>query len=289
MTARDLIVPALDGEPLGATLYEPDGEVRSAVIVSSATGTPRGFYRAFCEQLAASGAAVVAYDYRGTGQTPKTLRRSGARMRDWGERDFAGVVAWMRERYAHVALQAVGHSVGGHVLLMAPNNGAISRAVVVASQSGYWRLYRGFERYRVYAFVKAIMPALTRLLGYFPGSRVAFGLDLAPGVLYEWSRWCVSPGYFFDDASLESLRNARTFTAPTRMIGLADDPWATPRAIDALQAGFAAAPIDRVEIDPASEGLAEIGHMGFFRARNAACWKYVTEFLTAASPAEVPT
>jgi predicted alpha/beta hydrolase len=80
-----------------------------------------------------------------------------------------------------------------------------------------------------------------------------------------------------------SLGNAKTFTAPTRMIGLSDDPWATPRAIDALQAGFVATPVDRVEIQPASVGLREIGHMGFFRARNEACWHFVTDFLAMRS------
>ena len=279
IATRDCTIEALDGEPLPATLYEPEGVARVAMIVSPATGTPRGFYRAFCAHLAQRGAAVVAYDYRGTTQSPGILRRSKARMRDWGERDFPGVIRWMRERYPGVELHAVGHSVGGHVLLMAENNGEIARAVIVASQSGYWRLYRGFERYRVFAFVKAVMPLLTRVLGYFPGRRIAFGLDLAPGVLYEWSRWCTAPGYFFDDASMTSLGNAKTFTAPTRMIGLRDDPWATPRAIDALQVGFTANPVDRVEIDPRHEGLRDIGHMGFFRAHNAACWRYVTEFL----------
>lgn len=282
----DCTIPSLDGQPLDATLFEPEGVARAAVIVSPATGTPRGFYRAFCAYLAERGAVVVTYDYRGTAQPPNVLRRSPARMRDWGERDFPGVIAWMRERYPELELQTVGHSVGGHVLLMAANNAEIARSVTVASQSGYWRLYRGFERYRVFAFVKAIMPLLTRLLGYFPGRRVAFGLDLAPGVLYEWSRWCTSPGYFFDDTTLTSLSNARTYRAPTRMIGLSDDPWATRRAIDALQVGFVATPVDRVEIVPEREGLREIGHMGFFRARNAAVWRYVTEFLSiGGSPA----
>jgi predicted alpha/beta hydrolase len=192
MTMTEMTITATDGEELAATLFEPPGVAKTAVIVSPATATPRGFYRAFCAHLAERGAAVVTYDYRGTAQSPETLRHSAARMRDWGERDFPSVIAWMRDRFPNAELHAVGHSVGGHVLLMAANNAEISRAVTVASQSGYWRLYRGFERYRVFAFVKAIMPILTRVLGYFPGSRVAFGIDLAPGVLYEWSSWCTS-------------------------------------------------------------------------------------------------
>lgn len=283
MTGRDLRIPALDGEWLDATLYEAEGEPRAAAIVSPATGTPRGFYRAFCEHLSAMGIATVSYDYRGTGRTPDELRASKARMRDWGERDFPGIIEWMASRYPQLDLNAIGHSVGGHVLLLAPNGSRIARAALVATQSGYWRLYRGIERFRVFAFMKAIMPLLTRINGYFPGSRVAFGMDLAPGVLYEWSAWCRAPGYFFDDPTLASLANAKHYVAPTRMIGLRDDPWGTPRALDAMQAGFIAAPVERVEIDPAREGLAGIGHIGFFRASNARCWHYVTDALSVGS------
>lgn len=270
---RSIEIAATDGVMLPASLFEPD-EPRAVVIVSPATATPRGFYHRFCAELARRGAIALVYDYRGTFEPVDELRRSPARMRDWGERDFAGVLEWASAAYPQLPIHAAGHSVGGHVLLMAHENARIERAVLVASQSGYWRLYRGFERYRVYAFVKAIMPLLTRALGYFPGARVAFGTNLAPGVLYEWSRWCISPGYFFDDTSMAPvLARARTLRAEVTMIGVTDDPWATPQAIDALAAGFACANVRRIEIDPADYGLREVGHMGFFRAANAdALW-----------------
>jgi predicted alpha/beta hydrolase len=275
---QELNVAALDGFELPSTLFEPEDVPIAAAIVSPATATPRGYYHSFCRYLAANGIAAITYDYRGTFESPRDLRNSRARMRDWGEQDFPGVVEWMKARYPQLPLYAVGHSVGGHVLLMAPNSSKISRAVTVASQSGFWRLYRGFEKYRVFAFVKAIMPALTRLFGFFPGKRVVFGANLAPGVLYEWSRWCTSPHYFFDDSSMHSLENARGFTAPTLMIGLADDPWATPRAIDAIVPGFTSAKISRREIDPSEAGARTIGHMGFFRKEHATTlWPIVLE------------
>jgi predicted alpha/beta hydrolase len=273
-------VPALDGYALPATLYLPAADPVAAIIVSPATATPRRFYRAFCEHLASRGAAVVTYDYRGTFESPDELRTSTARMRDWGELDFAGVVDWMKAAYPSLPLYTVGHSVGGHVLLMTKRAAQIEAAVMVASQSGYWRLYRGFERYRVYGFVKAIMPALTRIFGYFPGERVAFGTNLAPGVLYEWSRWCTWPQYFFHDRTMDDvLANRVTFHAPVTMIGLSDDPWATPRAIDALVPAFSHAAVKRIEIDPKTFGLQSVGHTGFFRAANASLWSLIDDAL----------
>lgn len=271
-------IEALDGLSLPATLFETEDAPIAIAIVSPATATPRGFYHSFCRYLATHGIIAVTYDYRGTFGAPRELRASDARMRDWGELDFPGVVEWVKERYPSLPLYAVGHSVGGHVLMMAPNAAKIERAVTVASQSGFWRLYRGFEKYRVFAFVKAIMPLLTRIFGYFPGKHVVFGTDLAPGVLYEWSKWCTSPGYFFDDASMTSLANAHDLIAPVLMIGLADDPWATPRAIDAIVPGFTDAKVTRREIDPASVGARGIGHMGFFRKEYAtSLWPIVLE------------
>ncbi|HEY5340104.1 MAG TPA: alpha/beta fold hydrolase [Candidatus Aquilonibacter sp.] len=286
MNERAIAIPARDGLPLPATLVESEFPSGAVVIVSPATATPRGFYHAFCRYLAQLGATAITYDYRGTFEEPRELGRSTARMRDWGELDFAGVVDWASKRYPGAPLHTVGHSVGGHVLLMAPNADRVTRAVNVASQSGYWRLYRGVERYRVYAFVKAIMPAITRTYGYFPGARLVFGTNLAPGVLYQWSRWCVCPNYFFDDPCMaDLLGNAARFTAPTLMIGLADDPWATPQAIDAMEHWFSGAHVTRREIDPRVLGVAPIGHMGFFRSANASLWPAVTDALELRQPA----
>lgn len=279
MTKTDLFVPALDGYPLPATLFTRE-HPRSAIIVSPATATPRGFYRAFCQHLASLGAAVLVYDYRGTFEPVAQLRASQALMREWGTLDFPGVVDFMRARYPNLPLDAVGHSVGGHVLMMTSRAAAIRSAVLVASQSGYWRLYRGFERQRVYAFVKVVMPVLTRIFGYFPGKRLIFGTDLAPGILYEWSRWCTSPQYFFHDPSMEqTLSNGGAFRGNLLMIGIADDPWATPQAIGALLPGFSAASIARLELDPRAYQLSAVGHMGFFRAASSALWSVAADAL----------
>ena len=284
---RSLEIPAADGLMLPASLTEAD-DPKAIVLVSPATATPRGFYHSFCRYLARCGATTLVYDYRGTFEPPHELRRSQARMRDWGERDFAAVLRWAAQRYPGIPIATVGHSVGGHVLLMTPQNARIERAVLIASQSGYWRLYRGFERYRVYAFVKAIMPLLTRACGYFPGERVVFGTNLAPHVLYEWSRWCTCAGYFFDDPAMNAvLENARTLSADVTMIGLTDDPWATSQAIRALVPGFAQARVNHVELDPREFGLRSIGHMGFFRSANDALWPLAARALaldTAPTP-----
>ena len=65
--ADDITIPAADGYPLAATLYLPRGAKRHAVLISSATATPRKIYRGFASYLAHCGCAVLTYDYRGIG------------------------------------------------------------------------------------------------------------------------------------------------------------------------------------------------------------------------------
>jgi len=280
MVELDLVVPALDELPLAATLFEP-ADPKQAVVVSCATATPRGFYRAFASWLASRGAVVLTYDYRGSGGEPAQLRRSNARMRDWGTLDFPGALEWMRGRFPQFKPNVVGHSFGGHALLMAPNAGGIARTVLVAAQSGYWRLTSPGERLKVWTLMNLLAPFAMRVRGYVPGSKVGLGEDLANGVMVEWRRWCNLPNYFYDDPSMQQiLAGGHNYTAPTLMLGLSDDVWATPEAIASLARHFTNAPVEQRTLDPKAFGLGAVGHMGFFRSRNgAALWPVVAAHL----------
>ena len=48
----DITLPATDGYPLGATLFLPRGAKRHAVLINSATATPRKIYKGFAGYLA---------------------------------------------------------------------------------------------------------------------------------------------------------------------------------------------------------------------------------------------
>src|SRR4051812_41166515 len=95
----DITVPATDGYPLAATLFLPRGAKRHAVLINSATAVPRKLYRGFAGYLAQRGCAVLTYDYRGTGDKPKSLAGFKASMSDWATLDITAAVSWMRERY----------------------------------------------------------------------------------------------------------------------------------------------------------------------------------------------
>jgi predicted alpha/beta hydrolase len=273
------MIPALDGVALRATLFEPGHAPSAAVLVSGATAVPRGYYAGLATYLAQCGAAVVTYDYRGSGEPPEQLRRSGARMRDWGERDASGVIAWLRSRYAELPIHLVGHSFGGHALLLAPNNAEISRAVTVASGLGYWGTCAPSQRYRVYALMKFMVPLGIAVFGYSPGSRMGFGEDLAPGVAREWRKWVLRPRYFLDDPTLASLRNGAKYHGELLMLVPRDDLWITVGDTEGLAAAFTGTQPEVRVLDPTACGVRAIAHMGFFRSANSALWPILSDAL----------
>jgi len=276
---QDTTIPARDKYPLSATVFAPQHSLAGTLLINSATAVPRKIYSRFAAYLAEQGFAVVTYDYRGVaGSRPPTLKGFQARMRDWAALDVAGAIDHMRSVWPAAALAVIGHSFGGQAVGLAPNNTEISRALLVAAQAGYWRLFRAPEKYRVYLMMQWIGRPVACALGYVPG-KLGIGEDLPRDVFMEWSKWVAQPRYFFDDSTLTELKNFPRYTGPLRAICLADDPWATPPAVDLLCSGFTGTRPDRLDIEPRQIGASAIGHFGFFRPehhdtlwRGAADW-----------------
>lgn len=272
-------IPATDGFELGASRFEgPDAPVR-VVLISPATGVRRGVYRQLAAFLAGRGAAVVTWDWRGTGGSrPANLRGFPGTMRDWAMRDLEGVLHWARRRFTGTSLHVVGHSFGGQALGLARSAGEIDSAVTLAAQSGYlghwpWRL-----RLPLIGLWYGLMPGLAHAIGYFPARRLGLGEDLPRDVALEWARWCRRPEYLGD------WSGHRRFTVPLLAFSFDDDPIAPPRAVDALHAQFGG-PVTRRHLLPRELGVPRLGHFEFLRAGVApALWEELAAWLETPAP-----
>lgn len=280
---RTITVPARDGYALAATLFEPpSGATDAAVVIHPATAVLQRLYRRFAAFLAAQGFAVLTYDYRGIGASrPKSLRGFQASARDWGEKDMAGVIDWVAAELKPARQLAVAHSIGGQLLGHVDTGRRVQAALLVAAQSGYYRLWPWRGRLRMNPMVHIFMPAAAHLFGRFPSRLFGLGEDLPKGVALEWARWCRNPHYMVDERG-KPLRGHAKFTAPILAMSFTDDSFAPDRAVAELLSWYGSPRIERRHIRPADAGLPAIGHFGFFRLDpDTPLWRESADWLKA--------
>jgi predicted alpha/beta hydrolase len=262
--ARRLVVPTDDGFGLAGTLFAGEGE-GPAVLVSSATAVPQGYYAAFAGALVDAGAsAVLTYDYRGVGRStrPPDWRRRIAK-KDWALKDFPAALAALRRAAPGRPLVGVGQSFGGQALGISGVAGEFDRYGMVATMSGYWRglddRMAGPRMFAVGVPVSFLFADTPRWLG--------IGEPIPGSAFRDWARWCRMPDYFFDDPAFPETSRYAEVTTPILALGLTDDVWGTRRAVDALMRHYRNAPVETRWLSPADAGGHAIGHLGFFRSR----------------------
>lgn len=267
---ESVIIPVSQGGFVAATLWQRH-KAKALVIVHPATAVVQGFYKGFAEYLYKRGFSVITYDYRGTGLSKSgRVRHNKNTMSDWIEQDVGCITAWAKARAPGLTLLAIGHSIGGHAVLLSSASTDLRAAVMVASHAGVTStISQTKEKLRVWCLLRVLGPALCRLFGDMPARRLGLGEDLPAPAMLQWGRWSAMPEYFYDDPEWDARQRAGKITLPILVLGFDDDPWANTEAISRLLAPAQNAKIERREIRRADYGLSSIGHMGFFRTRNA--------------------
>ena len=277
VAVAELRLRAQDGYELGATLFEPAAPARRAVLVMPATGVPQTYYGKFAAFLAERGFPALTFDYRGIGRSrPASLRGMQARMRDWVLLDAAAASSFLQAK--HGELLVVGHSFGGQVIGLLPNPERLAGALVVGSQSGYWKNWPPLGQVWMWFATHVALPAVSRALGYFPGSRLGFGEDLPAGVAIEWASWCRNPRYVV--GALRAEAAFARFSSPLLAYSISDDAFAPPAAVKALLELYPASRSEIRAVAPRELHARNIGHFGFFRESfRDTLWRDAVEWL----------
>src|SRR5262249_48598920 len=138
--------------------------------------------------LAAAGIPVLNYDYRGIGASrPQSLRNFRATVEDWAQLDCRAAIDWMKHRYSRSSLYGVGHSIGALFFGAAGSSSDLSGVIMISPHTGYFGDYRRNYRVPMAVFWHGVMPALTMVVGYFPGRLLRLGDDLPKGVALQWA------------------------------------------------------------------------------------------------------
>lgn len=266
---RSVTFAADDGTPLCGTLFEPSHDPVGAVVIAPAMATASRSYAAFATWLAAHGWTTLTFDYRGSLDPRGTTGRSTDAL-TWST-DAACALEHVVAHHPDVPVTWVGHSFGGQILPLVRHD-LVDQVVLVAAGSGYWRWLEPKARWAAPGVFRILVPAATRVAGYFPGARMGVIGDVPAGVMRQWARWCMSPDYYGIDVPHLKERTALV-TAPLLTVSLADDELITDRSHRELESWFTSAPIERWHLAPEEADATRIGHGGFFRPHMRATWE----------------
>ncbi len=264
MATTELV--AGDGYRLAASVHEPRGTHRGAVVIVPAMAVEQDFYAPLACWLAEHGWKVLTFDLRGIGASaPATLRGFDADILTWARLDCAAALAATRSLAYGRPLVWIGHSLGGQILAMTRGNESLSGAITVASGVGYWRDNAYPLRRYSWWLWHVIAPIAVALFDYFPGKRLRMVGDLPRGVMQQWSRWCRHPEYAVGVEGQSIRESYRRLDLPLLSISFTDDEYMSERNVAVLHAFYESAERDMRHYSPADFGLARIGHFGFFR------------------------
>lgn len=262
-----------DGESIVALEYLPTyTPLRDVIFINPAMGVRQSFYKDIALFFAARGYAVVTYDYRGVGQSLlKPIRSYRDRTAVWGEQDITAVIECIKARHPEARLIALSHSIGGQMLGLSRRVNEVDFAVNVAVQSGYFGLWSGWAKIKLWMLWSVFVPTLSHALGYYPAKRLGMGENISQSMMLEWAKWCRQKDYMFDKKGPRSVANFRKLRAPVYSISITDDAIAPRKSVEYMNEKYPNLLRHEV-LEPRSHGMKSLGHFGYFRKGAQPLW-----------------
>jgi predicted alpha/beta hydrolase len=279
-------IEASDGTRIALRTFDPGSPDRGSVVIGGAMGVRQDYYAPFAQWLASQGWRVTTFDYRGSGDSGPNgsgLRGFKADLFDWTH-DYEAAIDHAHSALPESPLYLLGHSLGAQLPGMLDNQHKVSGMLSVAAGSGYWRENAPQLKRIVFYFWYVLVPVATRLFGYFPGRRLRKVGDLPTGVVMQWRKWCLTPGYSVGaegEAVRKSYANAKF---PVHAVSITDDELMTLRGTHTLIDLYVNAPSEVHRLAPADLGVRRLGHFGAFRIEHETrMWPRMAEWLVGLS------
>ncbi|WP_044399310.1 alpha/beta fold hydrolase [Lacinutrix sp. Hel_I_90] len=259
--------------------FEPQRSNAKSIVISSATGVIRKYYTKFAAHFSILGFTVYTFDYSGIGNSEAhTIKKNTCNLNDWAK-DQAEVLAFAKTTCPEHKVILLTHSIGGQLIGLNPNIGLADAIIMVCSQSGYWKLFKGYSRLRMYAFWNVMIPITTPLFGYFPAKILGLFENLPKHVTYQWRKWGVKPDYMLSEFNTSDLyfKNVKCHVLS---LSFPRDQFAPKLAVDWLTDRFENATVDRQHLKPEALNIDDVQHFGFFRKRfKTSLWKLAEDWI----------
>ncbi len=265
MQARE--ITTRKGYRVTINFFESTTPSNRLVIIAPATGVKQTYYKNFATHLSETGINVITFDYAGIGQSKnESLKKFDTSAFNWGNNDLEQVLIYAQNNFPDSKTTLIGHSIGGQIIGLSPSSAKVDKILLVAAQSGYWKFWKGKEKYKMWANWNLLFPTLTNLFGYMPSGKISAMEDLPKSVAQQWRKWCISPNYLFDDVQPQYLGFDK-ITCTIKSFSAEDDDFAPKEAVDWLALKYAKADVERVHFLPKALNVEKIGHFGFFQSR----------------------
>jgi predicted alpha/beta hydrolase len=239
----------------------------TVVIIASATGVKQTFYQNFAEHLSQNGITVITFDYYGIGQSlGEPIKNIDTDVYDWGADNLEAVINFAKESFPGLKICLLGHSISGQLIGLAKSSLLADKIILVAAQTGHWKFWKGFSKYKMWANWHIVFPALTFLFGYFPAKIISRMENLPKAVALQWRKWCVSPNYLFDCIEASKIHYSK-ITTDILSLSIEDDTLAPKESVDWLTAKYSNARVERTHLLLNETGLKRIGHFGIFNLK----------------------
>jgi predicted alpha/beta hydrolase len=258
-----------------------------SVLVLPALGVPAAAYRRLAEALSAQGTPTGVAEWRGGGASPVVAARGV----DWGygellRHEVLGALAALRSRNPERQVVVVGHSLGGHLGLMAraiaspESELGLGGVLTVASGTPTMRYFSPQLRWQV-RVVLATHRVSGPLLGYFPGHRIGFGGRQPRKLMDQWARLARLGHFEVDGVNLLAPQSEAAARIPVHSLCLPLDTYAPRAATEHLLqlAGVGAAAVERFD------GPGPLGHFDWLKEPQAVAAR-LQRWLQPPRPAE---
>ena len=247
---QEISVPTPDGYQVPLEVFEA-AEPRAQLLMLPALGIQARLYRRLGALLAGSGIGMAALEQRGHGRSSlRPSRRCDFGFREWLAADIPAALDWLQARTPRLPVYLAGHSLGGHLALMAralyPEQ--VAGVILVTTATPYYGCYRGITRAQVRVLIAGV-PILAALLGYYPGHRLGFGGREARRLMADWLVMARENRYSAAGMEQEDLeRRVREDDGPVLSIYCDGDGLAPVTAIEGVNRRLERSRIDRFEI-----------------------------------------
>lgn len=265
------------GHSISVTIFSSEKLNNKSIVISSATGVLQKFYSKFALYFSSLGFTVYTFDYFGIGASnSKNLKQNTSNLNTWAL-DQAAVIKFANQEQPQHKITLITHSIGGQLIGLNPEIHIADSIITVASQTGYWKYFKGFSRYRMLAFWYILIPTLTPIFGYFPSKKLGLFENIPKKLVYQWKKWGIHPEYMF--SQFKDLQFSK-IKCNVLMLSFPRDSYASKASVDWLALKFTNTKVDRRHLIPEDLQIEDVQHFGFFREQfKTSLWQLTEDWI----------